>query len=83
MHEQLKPRPSGRGDVTTNKHTNQGLHLVLSRMRQIDLARQLGITRSAVSQWDRVPLERVPDVARVTGLEWHEIRPDHYRRPAA
>lgn len=69
-----------------------GLRRVLKRVCEQDpsarkgvsrLASMLGVTRSAISQWRRVPLERVPDVARLTGLAEHEIRPDHYRRPAA
>lgn len=36
----------------------------------------LGLSRGAVSQWDKVPLERVNDVARLTGLPREVIRPD-------
>lgn len=43
-----------------------------------ELARALGITIGAVSQWDRVPAERVLDVERVTGISRHELRPDIY-----
>lgn len=42
------------------------------------LARLLGITPAAISQWERVPLERVHDVARVTGIPVNEIRPDFF-----
>lgn len=40
------------------------------------LADGLKITRSAVSQWDQIPLERVFDVARITKIPAHELRPD-------
>lgn len=40
------------------------------------LARALNISRSAVSQWDRVPVERVAEVADITGIPKHKIRPD-------
>lgn len=40
------------------------------------LADDLKITRSAVSQWEQIPLERVFDVARITKIPAHELRPD-------
>lgn len=42
------------------------------------LARELGISKSAVSQWDRVPVERVLDVERMTGISRYRMRPDIY-----
>lgn len=36
----------------------------------------LGLSRSAVSQWDKVPLDRVNDVSRLTGIPRELIRPD-------
>jgi DNA-binding transcriptional regulator YdaS (Cro superfamily) len=47
------------------------------------IARDLGLTRSAVATWARVPAERVPEVARITGLLKHEIRPDLFDAPGA
>lgn len=42
-----------------------------------DLAKTLGqISSQAVSQWLRVPPERVLDVERATGLSRHLLRPD-------
>ena len=38
------------------------------RGRRIALATGLGVTAGAVSQWDRVPAERVLDVERLTGI---------------
>lgn len=40
------------------------------------LARELGITRGAVQQWDKVPAERLGEIARVTGLSPNVLRPD-------
>jgi len=37
-----------------------------------------GITPQAISQWKRVPVERVIDVERITGISRHELRPDIY-----
>jgi hypothetical protein len=40
------------------------------------LARALKINRQAVQSWERVPDERVEDVARITGVPKHRLRPD-------
>ena len=45
------------------------------------LARALGVTSQAVSQWRKIPAERVPAVSRATDLPPHLLRPDLYRRP--
>lgn len=42
------------------------------------LARQLGISVQAVSQWTEVPPLRVVAVERITGVPRHELRPDLY-----
>ncbi|WP_370287203.1 pyruvate kinase [Roseomonas sp. HF4] len=47
------------------------------------IATELGISTAAVSQWRRVPDERVSDVARILGLPPAEIRPDLTTPPAA
>ncbi|MBY0336321.1 MAG: type II toxin-antitoxin system CcdA family antitoxin [Acetobacteraceae bacterium] len=39
------------------------------------LARAIGVTRGAVSQWRRVPPERIAAVSRATGLAPHELDP--------
>jgi len=45
------------------------------------LARSLGITREAVSQWDRCPAERVVAVSDATGgkVTTEDLRPDIFR----
>jgi DNA-binding transcriptional regulator YdaS (Cro superfamily) len=40
------------------------------------LAELLGLTPQAISYWDRVPLERLLDVERVTGVSRAVLRPD-------
>ena len=47
------------------------------------IARPLGISEQAVSQWDEVPPLRVLAVERVTGVPRHELRPDLYPAPAS
>jgi DNA-binding transcriptional regulator YdaS (Cro superfamily) len=44
----------------------------------VALGRKLGITGAAVSQWNRVPVERVLRVESETGIPRHRIRPDIY-----
>jgi pyruvate kinase len=45
------------------------------------IATELGISTAAVSQWKRVPDERVSDVARILGLPPTAIRPDLTAQP--
>lgn len=41
------------------------------------------VSPQAISQWDHVPLARVFDVERATGVSRHELRPDFFEAPAA
>jgi len=43
-----------------------------------ELARHLNISRSAIAQWQQVPVNRVLDVERITGISRHDLRPDIY-----
>ncbi len=52
-------------------------------MTLTELAARLGITRGAVSQWEKVPAERVPDIEKHTGIPRYVLRPDLYERPNA
>ena len=45
------------------------------------LAKPLGITEQAVSQWDEVPPLRVLAVEQASGVPRHELRPDIYPAP--
>lgn len=46
------------------------------------LAANLGISPQAISQWEKIPLSRVFDVERVTGIPRHELRPDFFGEQA-
>jgi DNA-binding transcriptional regulator YdaS (Cro superfamily) len=43
------------------------------------LAQLLGIKPTSVQEWRRVPLQRVIDVERVTGVNRSVLRPEMYR----
>jgi TorA maturation chaperone TorD len=43
-----------------------------------ELARRLGISQPSVSNWNRIPAERVLDVEAATGIERVVLRPDLY-----
>lgn len=47
------------------------------------VAAGLGITKSAVSMWDKVPAERLADVALLSGIPKHLLRPDVCDPPGA
>lgn len=49
--------------------------------RRVALARDLGITPGAISQWARVPAERIIEIERATGIGRELLRPDLYGEP--
>jgi hypothetical protein len=40
------------------------------------IAKALGMSRAAISLWDKVPAERLPEVEAITGIHRHILRPD-------
>lgn len=40
------------------------------------LARRLRVTPQAIAQWNKVPVDRVREVAAITKIPPHELRPD-------
>jgi hypothetical protein len=40
------------------------------------IAAELNLARSTVSDWSRIPAERLPEVERITGIPRHVLRPD-------
>jgi DNA-binding transcriptional regulator YdaS (Cro superfamily) len=53
-------------------------HIQRHRGTAAHIARELGITRSAVNKWSRVPAERVIAVEKILRMPRHLIRPDIY-----
>ena len=43
------------------------------------LARALGVSAPAVSQWQRVPVRHCHDIERMTGVVKEELRPDVFK----
>src|SRR5471032_1273000 len=46
-----------------------------------ELARQIGISQPSVSNWSRIPAERVLIVEAATGIDRKVLRPDLYDEP--
>lgn len=57
--------------------------MVRHGVRRTHLARELGITNSAVWQWKDFPPEQVLKIERATGIPRHVLRPDLYPVEAA
>lgn len=47
----------------------------------VALSKSLGLSRGAVSQWSKVPIERVSEVSRLTGIPREHLRPDIFDNP--
>jgi len=48
-----------------------------------ELARKLGIAQPSVSNWSRIPAERVAMVEKITGMDRELLRPDLFRENAS
>jgi len=48
---------------------------------QSKLARHLGVTRQAISDWPVVPINRLAEVEQFTGIDRAKLRPDIFERP--
>jgi len=58
---------------------DQGLHEAIRAAGGVsELARRIGIAQPSVSNWDRVPAERVLSVEAATGISRIQLRPDLY-----
>jgi DNA-binding transcriptional regulator YdaS (Cro superfamily) len=54
------------------------LSKAFERINKRQLAIRLRISAQAVSQWRRVPVSRVLEVEKITGVPREELRPDVY-----
>lgn len=63
--------------------TDIGLKLALEAAGTGEkLAADLGITPQAISQWEKIPLNRVFEVERITSVPRHKLRPDFFSENA-
>jgi pyruvate kinase len=53
------------------------------RLAVTQIADAIGISRAAVSQWQRVPERHLAVVSRLTRISRRRLRPDLYTRQAA
>src|ERR1700757_3850690 len=62
---------------------DQGLHLAIHAAGGVGaLARKMGIAQPSLSNWNRVPAERVLKVETITGIDRAVLRPDLSGAPA-
>jgi DNA-binding transcriptional regulator YdaS (Cro superfamily) len=63
---------------------DEGLKLAIEAVGNAEtLAGKLNITPQAVSQWKKVPLARVFQVERETGVSRHKLRSDFFGAESA
>ena len=68
--------------VMLSNHAMNGMELIrATRGLSAKVARELGLTRGAIAQWNEVPPERVPEVSRISGIPRHQLRPDLWEPP--
>ena len=60
--------------------TSAGLKEIRERKGlQSALARHIGVTRQAISDWPVVPIDRLKEVEKFTGISREKLRPDIFR----
>jgi TorA maturation chaperone TorD len=63
---------------------DQGLNEAIKAVGGVsELARRLGISQPSVSNWNRIPAERVLEIESVTGVSRVVLRPDLYQTVSA
>jgi DNA-binding transcriptional regulator YdaS (Cro superfamily) len=69
-------------DIPGMSDSKEALRRAVDKLGLVGIARSLGISKQAVSQWEEVPPLRVLEVERLSGVPRHELRPDLYPAPA-
>jgi DNA-binding transcriptional regulator YdaS (Cro superfamily) len=58
-----------------------GLKAAVKKVGSItNLAKLLGVTTQAISQWEVIPMQRVLEIEHITGVDRERLRPDLFRR---
>jgi hypothetical protein len=73
--QRRRGRPSG---SAVRSSDDPGMAELRSRNLLPRIIAELGVTRQAANAWCRVPLKRVIDVSRITGIPLSKLRPDFY-----
>jgi len=61
------------------KNIDEGLRLAIEAVgTRYALARALGLTPTSVLRWDKIPMDRLLDVERATGIPRAKLRPEFY-----
>lgn len=69
---------SGLGRASPTIIGSEGLKAARKAVGVKAIAEALNVTEQAITQWRRVPINRVLDVERVSGIPRHQLRPDFY-----
>ncbi len=72
-----------RREKAAERREDPGLKAAITAIGVKGIADACGITAASVSDWDRIPAERVAAVAKASGLGRHELRPDIFEDAAA
>jgi len=58
-----------------------GLQLAIAKLGSANaLAKALGMSAQAFSEWRRIPSHRILQVEAITGIDRSKLRPDLYKR---
>jgi DNA-binding transcriptional regulator YdaS (Cro superfamily) len=81
----MKPARKNAGKTTQPQHLKNAREVMLELRRKrgalSQLAVELGVTAQAVHLWEVVPIHRVLDVERITGISRRKLRPDFFNAP--
>jgi DNA-binding transcriptional regulator YdaS (Cro superfamily) len=63
-----------------NKAVDPGLRLAIEAAGSVTaLAKLIGMSQQALSEWRRVPAHRIRQIEAATGIAREQLRPDLYR----
>jgi Putative antitoxin of bacterial toxin-antitoxin system, YdaS/YdaT len=75
-------KASARKKTPQKQHVEQAKEVMLQLRRRrgalSQLAVELGVTAQAVHLWEVVPIQRVLEVERITGIPRRRLRPDFF-----
>jgi DNA-binding transcriptional regulator YdaS (Cro superfamily) len=79
MPAKRRPRASWRW--RTLEDLDPGLRLAVEKAGSMtNLARLIRIAPQAIAQWDIVPINRVLEIEKATGVDRELLRPDMFKR---